>query len=261
MKIQNILFFFYIIPLSAFEFTQLIPSFLRPAHEEIINTEYPIKNKTEIEIIGISGSLTIKGWNHPQLALHATKKGSPDQLTATDVHVVVVPEKITIKTTYKNDIAADIDYVLMVPYQANITEASLKRGSIKIKDIQGTVNAITHEGDITLKRITNSITARITNTGTLTATIAQLPSHASLFLETFKGSIILYAPDTLNAYINAHTAKGILTSELRITIAPQTVVLNSETYARWQKEVCGTIGEGGAHLTIDATQGDIQLLQ
>ena len=167
----------------------------------------------------------------------------------------------------------------------NSASIEVEKGDITINTIKGATNAVTQSGSITIQDASDDVSARAynqlyinnihgnanvrTQRGHLTAenvhnvlnaktrdsmTVRQpKPSETmNLYLDA-KHTVNLYLPKTTNAHIYANCGKGIVTSELPITLAPITTRLSKETWRILQKQVNGTLGNGGATIRIDAS--------
>ena len=146
----------------------------------------------------------------------------------------------------------------MIPKTASVKVSVKQQGCIKIKKVEGAVVAKTYQGDINIHGTVESVTAKTTY-GTIKIKVKELPATSSLFLEAFKGYVELTLPHLINANLTARTAQGTVTSTVPITTTPQTIVLNKESWARFKKEALGTLGQGGAPITIEATKGNITI--
>lgn len=241
---------------QALSWNDVTSVFTSAKEDSPIKKEFAVTPDVFIELESMSGDVTVKTWNQPIVSLEAIKRGSVEQLQATNVRITASPKQIQITTSVEHDKAAIVTYNLMVPKTASLTIALSQRGAIKIKKVEGSISVKTHEGPITIHGSVGSIVAKTTY-GAISLKAKELPAKSSLFLETFKGAIELMLPSGTNAHLNARTVQGTVTSTIPLTLTPQTLLLNRESWARFKKEALGTLGNGGAPITIESTKGNI----
>jgi len=109
---------------------------------------------------------------------------------------------------------------------------SNQRGHMYISDVQAVLNAHTRDG--------------------ITVTQHSLSPEINVFIEA-RHTASIYLPEQVNAYIYAKTVKGIVTSEIPITLDPVTTRLSRDIWKQMHKQVKGTFGHGGAYINVDAT--------
>jgi DUF4097 and DUF4098 domain-containing protein YvlB len=223
-----------------------------------IKKEFAVNTAVLVELEGISGDVTVKGWNKSVLALEAIKKGPIECLDATNIRITVSPQTVTLATTAPQEKPCSVRYNLMVPRQASLKIHLKQQGNITVHNVEGTLSVKTYQGNISLEGTVGNSTAKTTY-GTIDVIVKELPSTSSLFLETFKGSVALTVPKTTNASLAAKTITGTVTSDIPLTLACQTITLNRQAWARCKKEAVGTFGNGGAPVTIEATKGNVTI--
>jgi len=268
--------------------------------QETIHKELPLEKNGTLSIDNIYGNIEIKTeWNLNSLILKANKQISHKE-NSQDITIAIEnhPEKnsVAIKTVYKKEkLTNPVNYELIVPNNITINlftkrgdikikrlhgniKVSSEKGNIKIADAKGPIYAHTQQGNITITQSFGNVDANTTygnitilqssksihaktSSGSITVNSKTIPSISSVSLENSSGTISLFLPKNTNADIQAHTQKGLLTSEHFITLKPQSVQLNKKTWNRFKREVNGTIGTGEAIIKISSNTGDIKLLK
>jgi len=248
--------------------------------EEIIHKQFPINKNGILSLENIQGNITIKTeWKQNYIMLKATKQISKkENLKNIDITIHKEPSKnqILVKTEYKNkNKTGSVDYELIVPNNITV-DLKTKKGSIKIKRIKGKIKATSDDGDIKIIEAKGPIVAHTlqgnievhhslksihaqAESGNILVACKKIPSIHQISLQTKKGNIAITLPEKTNAEIKAKTKTGKVTSDHFITLKPQTVTLNKKTWARFKKEVYGTLGSGEATIELGSNHGNIKI--
>ncbi len=233
-----------------------------PAEKEILTKEFSFDAESNLEVIIPKGNITIKTWNNNKLLIELEKRGTPEEIKATKAIFKELEKEKTLRVivSYKSEDVAYTNLNILLPKSANLKSICTDKGVIKVEDIDGSIQATIHEGDIDIKNSTNSVNAKA-DRGSITVRQKQLQDNCSIFLETLSGDINLYLPKETNADLNAKTNYGKVTSELFVTTRPITTKLNKNSWKQFTKEACGTLGDGGAPITLDADRGNIGIYE
>ena len=134
--------------------------------------------------------------------------------------------------------------------------AHIEKGNITIHEAHEAIQVYTEKGSITIDRSYNSVIAE-TERGFIKTKCAHIPSTATIKLATnTHGAITVAVPESTEACIVAHTVRGIITSNVLITVERHTTLLNADTYKDAQKHLRGIIGEqGNANIVINSARG------
>ena len=268
--------------------------------EEVIHKDIPLKKNGTLSIENISGNIHIKtDWEQSSVILKATKriskKEDPKDISI-EIEKQTAKNHVSIKTAYKdNKVKGSVDYELIIPNDI-VINLKTDKGEIKIKKAKGPITACTNKGDIKIIETSGEITAKAsqgnilvdqskgnisavssygniqisnasksinaqTKSGSIKTSCKNIPSTGSINLATNSGSISLSIPSSTNAEVKARTGKGRVTSDHYIEIKPQTVQLNKKTWARFKREVDGTLGSGEATIELTANYGNIKILK
>jgi F0F1-type ATP synthase epsilon subunit len=270
--------------------------FFKKLHEQTVQKEFAINKQGILALKNKQGNITISEWDQATIQLKATKQCyKQEELENIKVETQASDRKVVITTKHKEKCNGSVDYELIVPRTVKVdittekgsilinkvnapviatTEigditisdtkgaivASTQRGSININNTTGNIRATTVNGNITIDKASRNITAQ-TTTGAIHTTCTSIPALDTIALSTKSGNITLTLPKKINAELQARTARGKVTSEHYITVKPQTVQLNKQTWARLKKEVDGTLGTGEATIRLHAQSGNIKILK
>ncbi len=196
------------------------------------------------------GTVTVKTWSLPKIALEAIKKAPEKDLEALAIIMDVHNNKATITSTLKNT-RSSIDYHLMVPFKTNVTIKN--KGPIKIKNVEGNIIATSSENALVIRGAAADVTARAQ--GEVNLSFLSLPLDTTVNATSLKSSITLGLPKDIHANVYAKTMYNMVHSDHYIMLNPITVLLNKQTWNRLQREITGMIGNGGAHLFLNAYNG------
>ena len=105
----------------------------------------------------------------------------------------------------------------------------------------------TGSGDVTLSGVSAPVIELDTGSGTVELTLES--DIETLRLDSGSGDVILHAPASLGARLEAETGSGDVTGSL----------IEGFTRRRDEDRVTGTIGDGQGMITIDSGSGDVRL--
>jgi len=227
--------------------------------EEIVYKEEPFNKNGTLTLANDNGTITVKTWSSPKIAAEIIKIGSEKERDSVTITTALDKNNAQIKTinSHKHPKVL-VHYNLIVPEQASLNITS-KKGIIKIKNAQGPITAIAHQGSITITNAAQSIHAHASDTINLSCLHISL--NNSITLKTISGPIVLTMPVDTNAYVHAKTEYGTVTSDHFISLKPITSKLNHHAWTRFKREVQGTIGNGGASINLTSEYGAIKLLE
>jgi len=284
--------------LDSFSLDSLKSYFYKKQHEKVIQKELAM-GKRRILIIKNqgAGNVVINEWGQNSIQLKATKLAPQEELLDTiAINAALTNRAVTITTHYKDKKArGSVNYELLIPRNTKVNVAMNKgsitvnringpilattqtgnitinntkgtlvaktnRGNITVSKAQGNIRAITQNGNINIDESTKSIIAT-TKKGGITTTCKNVQPLDTILLSTQSGNIKLGLPAATNAELQARTGRGKLLSEHYITIKPQTVKLDRHMWARFKREVNGTLGSGEATIKLSATYGNINIVK
>lgn len=227
-----------------------ISSWIYGIKEETIMKETYFDFDGTVILENENGSIIIKSWSLPKIAIEATKKAPEKELAFLDLHMNVETHKATINAPSSKNNKYAIDYHIIVPFKTNLIVKN--KGPIKIKNVEGAIKAYT-ESTLDIRGAVGSLTAQAQ--GNAIISYASLPLDTVIHVTSIKNDIMMALPKASNATLSAKTEFTMIHSEHFITLNPITVLLNKQTWSRLQKEVHGIIGNGGTQIVLTAYNG------
>jgi len=228
-------------------------------HNESFYKEIPLVTTRNLTVQNIDGPIVIKTWSLPKLVIEAKKSAKEKELTNITIETDITEQRALIKTVYQDtSLKGSVSYTLMVPEYTNVT-IQTETGTIKLKKVHGTINAQTGGGDIEIEHAARSVTAQ-SKSGPVSVTFAQIPLNAQINLTADYGHISVSLPQRVHASILAKSPKGSITSQQPITLSPITTKLDRNYWKQVKREISGMLGNGGATITLQATNGNIKIL-
>lgn len=211
-----------------------------------------------IEIKGVNGSIVAETAPGNRVEVVAAKRGRRHDPADVKVEVLEHPGGVTLcavypgpdnscgpggdgrLNTHNSDVA--VDFHVLVPSGVRFLGRTVN-GSIKIPHLESDVSVATVSGSV---EVATTGTAEATSVnGSIKAEVGARTLNHDLTFRTVNGSIAVTLPDGVGADIRATTLNGSLTSDFPLSIQ--------------RRLMTGTIGNGGASLTLETTNGAIRV--
>jgi len=246
----------------------------------------PFQPGGELKIEDKNGNITIEGWPRNEVRIQVTRvvrSEDPNKAEALmkdlEAEVEVHRDRIVVESRFPKlresigilDILGrkmatlQIHYLVQVPNETNLSldttngevrargvngqlDASTKNGDMRVEDVNGVLKLATTNGEISLKGVTNRAFARTTN-GSVVAEIRRISSTGSVQLQTTNGNVQAYLPKDLRATVDAVTTNGHVSIAFPVE---REGLMTSKT-------VRGTIRGGGVKLTLETTNGNVEV--
>lgn len=244
-------------PLDSFDFSfKKITAWFSGTKEETFFQEFPIAYNATVLLENSNGNINVKSWSLPKIAIEAIKSGPPKELSKISIETIPLNNQLSIRTVLqsKNNY---VHYKLIVPTQLNLI-LKTENGSIKIKKSSGIIQATTSNGSIDIQEASNSIYALAS--GPITVGFSSIPLQSTISLKSLKSTVALNLPNNTHATVKAQTMFNTIISHHFITLKPITTTFNKQTWEHFKRQLQGTIGNGGAAISIAAYNG-IQFLE
>lgn len=243
--------------------------FMKKKTSQKIEQTIPVPKNARVELYNTQGSITIKPWGQPKIALDIVKSGTQEVVDGTSVTSKVSGSEVLIRTHPKDEkTSAQVDYTLRVPEDVALKIVQAQ-GSVTIAGIEGDIDISLEQGAIDIKGSKKSVTAHTVH-GSISVSQAKLLTTDSIFLQASdSGSITLALPPETNASLYATVQNGTIQSDHPITMVVTTKLDRGWT-DRLKKEIKGMIGKaktGGelaslddmAPITLEVARGTIQI--
>jgi hypothetical protein len=190
-------------------------------YKEDFHYTYPLASGGRITLESLNGSVEISSWDKDSVEVNGTKYASSEQgLKDIKIDVSSAPNLLQIKTVPvfgTRNLGAR--YSLRVPRRVQLDRIVSSNGSIRVEEIEGTVNLRSSNGTVRVARLKGSLEAQTSN-GSIEA--SNQTGNASL--HTSNGSIRV---EMNTGALDATTTNGSLTARLIQADAAQPVRLGS----------------------------------
>jgi hypothetical protein len=143
-----------------------------------------------------------------------------------------------------NDV--EVEWEVQVPRGVNFTGRTIN-GSVEATGMTGTTIGRTINGRVNVE--TSGIAEASTINGSINARLGRSDWNDELEFETTNGSIVVTIAGDLNAQVNASTVTGSIETDFPLQVVGRFM----------NRRISGTVGSGGRELTLETTNGSIEL--
>lgn len=219
-----------------------------------------------IEVKGVNGAIRAVPASGSDVRVSVTKRARRDN--PADVRMVVLEHArgVTICAVYPhasdrepNECAAgaggrnsvdnndvSVEWEVQVPRGVHLTARTVN-GSIDATGLSGNVIARTVNGQIDVA--TSGIAQAFTVNGSIDATLGRSDWNDELAFRTTNGSVVVRFTRDLNAQVNASTVTGSIETDFPLEVRGRFM----------NRRLSGTVGSGGRTLSMQTTNGRIEL--
>lgn len=239
---------------------KMLPSFLTEASDEN-EFSFHIDADYTITIKALDGVVTLKP-SQSNLVINVLKKGLEEELPSTIVtkRIDKGAKTVTLETVEKDaDSPIQLDYNISVPENLKKIIIQGRTCDVHTSGLDADYEVTTENGKITLQQTRKNVKAVVSEKGSIEIEHESLPDTTSIFLQSMQGDVVVALPKNVNATLKATTLKGEVASNIPVTLESRTSVLTKESWKRLEREITGTLGNGGAPITVDVTKGDITI--
>ncbi|MFQ5663116.1 MAG: DUF4097 domain-containing protein [Terriglobia bacterium] len=223
--------------------------------QEIWTMCYPLPAGGRVTVVNVQGSIRVEGWDRSEVELTVGKSvaGVDGRLAGVNIEVERGADWLRVRTLYPEESVEPVrvDYYLRVPRQVRLEGLHTVNGDIRVRNLEGRVEARTLNGDIEQRGIAGSVVARTLN-GSIRVALRALPEpDGELRLETVNGDLNLLLPAEPNAELEASTVAGRIYSDFfSVAGGP-----GGDTALRTQ------LGRGGLRVRLRTIRGNIRVAQ
>ena len=239
-------------------------------HTDYFDGEYEANENTVLQVTTFNGQIEIYTWDNDNVSLNAIKRSriSREELDNVDINVDESDNQIEIEVLYKGQRTTQpsVDMNVKVPSYVTVDTVKTSNGAIIIEDAKGNITADSSNGAITIENVDGYVAATTSNGRVeVTGTTGIKDLHSSngeinaeiydfqenIVISTSNGGITVYINPSLNADVKMETSNGHITmSDITLNLT-----INEEKL----KE--GTLGDGGNEISIQTSNGNIQLYE
>ncbi|MFQ6083675.1 MAG: DUF4097 family beta strand repeat-containing protein [Candidatus Aminicenantia bacterium] len=240
MKIKNLLKIFLVLIICSSCISLSPRSFYR---------EFNCPENAQIKIENLNGSLEIMGWKKEKLEIKALKVGSSRRVRETDIEIKKTDKKLTIKTLPPSihPEQVEVNYRLRLPEKIKLEEININQGNVYLYQVYGEIILKINRGDIEIEDFSGYLQA-MTGEGNITVRIYEIKKNDRIILETNEGDILLFLPSLFNARIKAVTRQGNIQGD----------IISAEESTQL-KEIDKKFGTGEGLIELYSTNGNIKI--
>jgi DUF4097 and DUF4098 domain-containing protein YvlB len=224
------------------------------------------------------GSITIKGYNGKEVIVEAKMRGEKikereiESEKAKGMHRIsanrtglVIEEENNVIEVYVSAHDNTVDLMIQVPFSTSLKLNSHENGDILVENIKGEIEAASHEGSVTLKKIFGPVVAHAFD-GDILVTFDQMDAGKPMSFTAFDGDIDVTFPPTLKANVKMRTQEGEIYSDFEIDLkATQQQKTQDERKeggkyrVSFGEFIIGGINGGGPEFQFVTHEGDIYI--
>jgi len=206
-----------------------------------------------LAVENVHGTVSVEGWERPEVAVTATKTALAPTDRLDDVRVSAESGAgfLRLRTLYPNNLDEPIrvDYVLQVPRRVRIEGIRTLVGDINVRDLEGRVDARTLLGNITEQDVAGAIVAH-SLTGNIAVSLRALPDPSTpLLLDTVNGNLDLLLPPKADANLELRTVSGRIEGKY----------LFEASAAPGDRTRRAQVGRGGVRVRLQTIRGSIRV--
>lgn len=235
----------------------IFSSFSPKEQEQLTTYEHYLDSHGTLEIKNNNGSITVKTWDQNKAIIEITQKGTSQEIKDVTLETHATDDYISVAARHAPNSNIKVDYTIQVPRKIKI-KLTNSQGDIKLEQIHGPLSVFNMQGTIYIKNASNSVEAK-TGTGNIFLSHTALKAATPISLETEHGAIKLAVPEESCAYLKAKTLNGTISCALYVTMKSRTTKLNEQVWEHIKRDVEGSIGTGGARISLYTVTGAIAI--
>ena len=219
---------------------------------------YPLAADAEVQIVGASGSIDVRGGNGTtvevraeRIARAATEAAARELLPRIEIREDITPERVLLQTQGLGGIVigveVEVNYHLTVPAGARL-RLRAANGPVTVADMNGRVVISSGNGEVTGRNLRGGVDARAVNKPLMIDLAAF--GLDPIDLRAVNGPVDLKLPADANATVDANCTNGTIDIS-DLAFEP----LGDQT----KRRVRGRLNAGGAPIEITSVNGDIRV--
>ena len=198
---------------------------------------YPLRPAGSVSVENVQGDVRVEAWDRAEVEVAVLKRALGPSANPDDVRIEVESDgsKLAVRATYPapSEEPVRVDFRLRVPRQVQLERLRTVVGDIRVRDIEGMVNARTLNGSI-------AVSLRSLAEGS-----------APVEMETVNGHLYLGLPAEANADLQLSTVAGRIDGNYTFKVS------EVPGDAWWRT----TLGHGGAKVRLRTVRGNIHLAE
>ena len=224
---------------------------------EEFHQTYPLTATGSVELENINGSVQIKAWDRDEVKVDAIKyANNKERLQEATIKIDARRDSISIRTEYphndrgswrNHDNPATVEYNLMVPRNARLSEIKLVNGDLDLEGVNGEVRVSCVNGRLSARKLGGRAELSTVN-GRLEASLDRLASPVDV--SSVNAAVLLTLPSDAKANLEASTVSGSITNDFGIPVSKHRWVGN---------DLNGELGGGGPSVHVSNVNGRIEI--
>ncbi|MEP6947449.1 MAG: DUF4097 family beta strand repeat-containing protein [Acidobacteriota bacterium] len=211
----------------------------------------------------VNGSITAEAWDRNEIKLVAIKTAdNKDRLNEVEIRIDSKADSFRVETKYDNwrkdggDRWRDngkllVDYQLMVPRGAVLSDISTVNGSVTISNFTNVTKVSAVNGTIKASNLRGTSDLSTVN-GEVVADFTTLDVGSKISLDTVNGKVNLMIPSDSNATIKADSLNGNITNDFGLPVRKGKYV---------GRDLYGRLGGGDVRIKLESVNGDLKVLR
>jgi DUF4097 and DUF4098 domain-containing protein YvlB len=183
---------------------------------------YALSARGRVSLQNINGDVHIRAWDRNEVRIDAVKSASSrNLLDEARVEIESSADSISIHTRYGDSANANpgkVEFTVMVPRHARLSEVKLINGALDIEGVSGGVNASSVNGTVRAQKIAGDARLSTVN-GKLEASFDRLGDAKNISLASVNGPISLSIPYDAGAEFNARNVTGGIDNDFGIPVS------------------------------------------
>ncbi len=229
--------------------------------------EYRANEKTVLVVENPAGQVTITRGDVRDVVLHAVKRSRAGEEELDKVEITATKGdflKIRAKWLSALPPRVTVDMDITVPRYVTVDAVTVSNGDVRIAGTKGDVAVSCFNGDVLINTTDGYVTAAVENgnidirdttgIGDLTVRNGRIEAQVhdirgDVTIKSTNGDVALSIDPSMNAAISIKTTKGVISVEgIPLEVTTETVTI-----------VEGVLGTGGPTITIENTNGDVNI--
>jgi hypothetical protein len=222
---------------------------------QLLLRRYPLEPAGVVIVENVQGDISVEAWDRAEAEVSVMRDTLAGTAAGDGIRVDVTSDgkKLELRTLYppQSEDPVRVNYRLRVPRQVRLEHLRTVVGNIRVRNVEGWVDARTLNGSIEEINVTGGISARTLN-GNIAVSLRSLPDRsAPVQLEAVNGHLLLALPAGASATLSLTTVAGHIDSvyALKVGDTPGDSALRA------------TLGQGGTPVRLRTVRGDIQVVQ
>jgi DUF4097 and DUF4098 domain-containing protein YvlB len=216
---------------------------------------FPLQAGGYLSLENINGDVTIEGWKKKEVSISAVKKGNPKDLDRLQISIDVdkYEGRDWIHVGTEHGVftlnSGSVDYSIKVPTETILEEIELVNGDLKVTGVTGYLSLGTVNGSVTASGMAGNAWVETVN-GNQDLSFDKMDKGQAVDLESVNGAIAIRIPAKANAQVDAETLNGKISSDFGLAVEKGEWIGSSAE---------GLVGSGGARITIETINGNIDI--